>query len=132
MYESFKIAFPKSFMTPTQLLNSLKQKEILYKADYRKNHLKGCYAEIRFRNDDDTNVKDTENKEMIEKSKYDILLEEIKFLRDQLNYKPKYELDENENMSITDICKKVDNTPVIIKEADISEEELELMFSMFV
>ena len=93
---------------------------------------------------------------MIEKSKYDILLEEIKFLRNQLNYKPKekeidseednksfdwadvkkpepkYELDENENMSITDICNKVDNAPVIIKEADISEEELELMFSMFI
>ena len=46
MFDLFKTYFPKSLITPTQLLNSLKQKEIDYKADYRHNKLKGCYVGV--------------------------------------------------------------------------------------
>jgi hypothetical protein len=48
MYDTFKFIYPKSMITPTQLLNSLKQKEIDYKPDYRHNKLKGCYVGIVF------------------------------------------------------------------------------------
>lgn len=48
MFETFKANFPKSLITPTQLLNSLKQKDIIYNADYRLNKLKGCYVGVVF------------------------------------------------------------------------------------
>jgi hypothetical protein len=57
MYESFKSAFPKSIITPTQLLNSLKQKDIIYSASYRYNNLRGCYSGIKFGCDETVKVK---------------------------------------------------------------------------
>ncbi len=48
MYELFKSNFPRSYMTPIQLLSSLKQKEIQYNSDYRhkKSNTRGCYVGI--------------------------------------------------------------------------------------
>jgi hypothetical protein len=48
MYEVFKTLNQKSYITPTQLLNSLKDKGIKYQADYRINKIKGCYVGITF------------------------------------------------------------------------------------
>lgn len=48
MYDTFKFIYPKSMLTPGELLNSLKQKEISYKPDCRHNKLKGCYVGIVF------------------------------------------------------------------------------------
>ena len=121
MFESFKIAYPKSFITPTQLLNSLKQKDIIYNGDYRKNHLKGCYAGVRFRDcDEEYIIEDTKSVDMIEKSKYDDLLEQIKFLKDQLNYR------ESKNIVVIEpIIEKVIEKVI---EEEISIDELEKLF----
>jgi len=56
MYESFKSAFPKSIITPTQLLNSLKQKDVIYSASYRHNNLRGCYSGVKFGCDETAKV----------------------------------------------------------------------------
>ena len=107
MYEHFKVIYPKSYMTPTQLLNSLKQKEISYKADYRINKLKGCYSEIKFRDVSDDNLTAIPEIEMIEKSKYDDILKQLNELKASMS-----------------------QTKQEVKEPELSELELEAMFEM--
>lgn len=55
MHELFKTNFARSIITPTQLLSSLKQKDIDYKADYRHNGLKGCFVGVKVKEEEDEN-----------------------------------------------------------------------------
>jgi hypothetical protein len=56
MYELFKLHFPRSYMTPIQLLSSLKQKEIQYNSDYRhkKTNTRGCYVGLLIKSKHET------------------------------------------------------------------------------
>ena len=100
-------------MTPTQLLNSLKQKEISYKADYRINKLKGCYTEVKFRDGDDdiipVKLEVIESPEMIEKSKYDDILQQLNELKAEMLL-----LQNKQEKS----------------EPELTDQELEAMFEM--
>ena len=90
MYDFFKSVNPKSFITPQQLFNQLKQKEIMFHDDYRHNKLKGCYTEIRFRNSSDPDIVEVdEAKVETEENNIDLKLkaleEENKALKEQLS-----------------------------------------------
>ena len=117
MFDLFKNNFPKSLITPTQLLNSLKQKEIEYKADYRHNKLKGCYVGVVvgvINNDDNSELDfDVQIQKPMEdyKTKYDELLEKYNELLQQQT-KPKKD-------------KKNKST---VKQVEPTEEDLEKEF----
>ena len=53
MYSYFKSAYPKSIITSTQLLNSLKDREILYAPNHRINNLRGCYLCVKYKDIND-------------------------------------------------------------------------------
>ena len=96
MYDFFKTVNPKSFITPQQLFNQLKQKEIMFHDDYRHNKLKGCYTEIRFRNSFDPDIADDVKVEIEPENDIDLKLktleEENKALKEQIaKYKALYE-----------------------------------------
>lgn len=52
MYDLFKEEYPKKYLTTMQLFNSLKQKNIKYQSDYRKNGIKGCYIGVKINDKD--------------------------------------------------------------------------------
>jgi len=66
MYSYFKSAYPKSIITSTQLLNSLKDREILYAPNHRINNLRGCYLCVKYKDefDDEPKSKSTNLKEL--------------------------------------------------------------------
>ena len=109
MFEAFKSFSPKSFITPTQLLNSLKQKEIQYNPNYRLNSLRGCYTGIELGCDDnkldDNNPLDSGIEKIDYKTKYEKLLQELKDLKEQSNKEIDLELEDN----IDQLSKELDN-----------------------
>lgn len=48
MYDLFKEEYPKKYLTNMQLFNSLKQKNLKYHSDYRKQGVKGCYIGVKY------------------------------------------------------------------------------------
>ena len=124
MNELFKSNFPKSLITPTQLLSSLRQKDIDYKADYRLNGLKGCYIGIKLKNEDTIDSEPSAldygfglkvNKEPDYKALYLEAQAKIKELESKLN------LDIDELNNIPKVKKSV-------KEVD--DDDLEALFQL--
>lgn len=117
LYENFKIAQPKSFITESQFFSSLKQKGIEWSSKFRcKTETKqGCFYCVKYKTDDDTSPLDngieyafgrTEQKEEINKlqSKVKEQEEEIARLKkmiEEMNNKP----SRKENEEVADINK---------------------------
>jgi hypothetical protein len=47
MHEEYKLTYPDKYISPLQLLTSLKEKKIKYSPKYRHNRVQGCYYGVR-------------------------------------------------------------------------------------
>ena len=126
MYDTFKFIYPKSMLTPGELLNSLKQKEISYKPDCRHNKLKGCYVGIVFgevKNKPETKY-EFGKQDMELKTKNDELINLNKSMSEELE-KIKKEMEELKAELIKPKVKKTRQTRKQINIIITNDEELE-------
>lgn len=112
MHELFKSIYPKSFITPTDLLNTLKDKNMIYKADYRHNKIKGCYLYVTVDNCSyDTNPalkfpdENNEDKNLEEIYKLKLKEKDDK-IKELLKRIKKLEMQKENNIIVNDKVKK--------------------------
>ena len=141
MHELFKSNFSKSLITPTQLLSSLKQKDIDYKTDYRNpaTGLKGCFVGVKVKDDDipmdgpvdykklylesQQRLKELEEKFEIEKQQK----QKHKFVSLVTPIKPQYDfktIAKQTKKKIKAIKKKIDSVVTPTFEPEESDDDL--------
>ena len=144
MYTIFKTNFPRSLMTPQQLLGSLKQKEIIYNAEYRHKatNTRGCYVGIILKGENlPISIFDARNSDIIDSTdngidKMDKSVDVVKLMKIEhaeiiadmkLDYENKInalkkQLENIQPVETIEIVKPIDIISEVIKPIDIIPE----------
>ena len=94
MHELFSQMYPKKFMTPLQVITSMKEKKIIYDSQVRCDGIKGCFTGVKLILEmDDEEVEEFNNINVFkanssEQKLIKSLQDEINMLKKQLEQKP--------------------------------------------
>jgi hypothetical protein len=141
MLDEFKIKYPTKCLTVTQLMNSLREKKILYSHKFRMNGIQGCYYGVKIREtDDEHNDEDEVSNEGVDLSdksvsmknltpaqKYEYLQNQLHAIQKQMNSLSESMFDTTPIVTKKIIAKRPTKKPkkkVVIVESD-SESESE-------
>jgi hypothetical protein len=93
MHKKFLEMYPQKHLTVLQVINSLKEKKLIYNAKFRCNNIQGCFINVKFRDfiddkdDEDDKPSPLDGNYINYKQKYELLEQEMKKLKEQYGVK---------------------------------------------